>query len=156
MSNRQQQQLSDYELLQSQLVNCKVSFKKLYTELLKSCLEHDLTYMRPDINANSRTSEILSDEAKILLKVFGKKWLVGDAFQVISYLEQVFYMHQNNKVPIPVVVATFDVLHDCMKIDGWLPAYEVGFNIPLHIYYYYYYYIHIVSYTYDILHIIFN
>jgi len=33
-------------------------------------------------------------------------------------------MHQNNKVPIPVVVATFDVLHDSMKIDGWLPAYE--------------------------------
>ncbi|OUM69158.1 hypothetical protein PIROE2DRAFT_57650 [Piromyces sp. E2] len=124
MSNHQQQQLSDYELLQSQLVSCKVSFKKLYTTLLKSCLEHDLTYMRPDIDGNSITSEILSDEAKILLKVFGKKWVVGDAFQVISYLEQVFIMHQNNKVPIPVVVATFDVLHDCMKIDGWLPAYE--------------------------------
>jgi hypothetical protein len=122
MSNHQQQQMSDYELLQSQLVSCKVSFKKLYTTLLRACLEHDLTYMR--IDGNSVTSEILSDEAKILLKVFGKKWTVGDAFQVISYLEQVFIMHQNNKVPIPVVVTTFDVLHDNMKIDGWLPAYE--------------------------------
>jgi len=124
MSNHQQQQMSDYELLQSQLVSCKVSFKKLYTTLLRACLEHDLTYMR--IDGNSVTSEILSDEAKILLKVFGKKWTVGDAFQVISYLEQVFIMHQNNKVPIPVVVTTFDVLHDNMKIDGWLPAYEVN------------------------------
>lgn len=124
MSNHQQQQLSDYELLQSQLVSCKVSFKKLYNTLLKACLEHDLTYMRPDITANSLTSEILSDEAKILLKVFGKKWVLGDAFQVISYLEQVFTMHVNNKLPIPVVVATFDVLHDSMKKEGWLPAYE--------------------------------
>ncbi|ORX85927.1 hypothetical protein BCR32DRAFT_290389 [Anaeromyces robustus] len=124
MSNRQEQQMSDYELLQSQLVNCKVSFKKLYTTLLKSCLEHDLNYVRPDIDGYSITSEILSDEAKILLKIFGKKWIVGDAFQVISYLEQVFIMHQSNKVPIHVVVATFDVLRDSMKTEGWLPAYE--------------------------------
>jgi len=115
---------SDYEKLQAQLINCKVSFKHLFKILLKSCLDHDLIYINDKINSNSTTSEILSDEAKILLKVFSKQWVLGDSFLVISYLEETFNMYVNNKIPIHVVVATFDVLYDYMNIDGWLPAYE--------------------------------
>lgn len=77
------------------------------------------------------TSEILSDEAKILLKVFSKQWVLGDAFLVISYLEETFNMFVNNRIPIHVVVSTFDVLYDYMKFDGWLPAYEQPHLIDL-------------------------
>jgi len=122
---------SDYEKLQAQLINCKVSFKHLFKILLKSCLDHDLIYINDKINSSSQNSEILSDEAKILLKVFSKQWVLGDAYLVISYLEQTFNMYVNNRIPIHVVVATFDVLNDSMNIDGWLPAYEQPHLIDL-------------------------
>ncbi|ORX53699.1 hypothetical protein BCR32DRAFT_288105 [Anaeromyces robustus] len=124
--------VSDYELLQAQLINCKVSFKHLFKILLKSCLDHDLIYIHEEkINSSSTTSEILSDEAKILLKVFSKQWVLGDSFLVISYLEESFNMYVNNRIPIHVVVSTFDVLYDYMKIDGWLPSYEQPHLIDL-------------------------
>jgi hypothetical protein len=124
LNKNSQDEVSDYDLLQSQLINCKVSFKHLFKILLKSCLDHDLIYIHREINSNSKTSEILSDEAKILLKVFSKQWVLGDSFLVISYLEETFNLYVNNRIPIHVVVATFDVLYDYMKFDGWLPAYE--------------------------------
>jgi hypothetical protein len=124
LNKNRQDEVSDYELLQNQLINCKVSYKSLFKILLKACLDHDLIYIHSDVNSNSSTSEILSDEAKILLKVFSKQWVLGDAFLVISYLEETFDLYINNRIPIQVIVSTFDVLYDYLKFEGWLPPYE--------------------------------
>ncbi|ORX51376.1 hypothetical protein BCR36DRAFT_40220 [Piromyces finnis] len=124
-------EVTDYDLLQTQLINCKVSFKHLFKILLKACLDHDLVFIHDDIDSNSMTSEILSDEAKILLKVFSKQWLLSNSFLVISYLEEAFEMYVSNRIPIHVVVSTFDVLCDNMKNDGWLPVYEKPHMIDL-------------------------
>ena len=73
------------QFLQTQFLASKLNLKSLYRSLLRNCLLLDM--LSKGDNITDSTNELLSEESKVILKVFSKQWGVGEVFQIIIYLE---------------------------------------------------------------------
>ncbi|RKO92860.1 hypothetical protein BDK51DRAFT_52625 [Blyttiomyces helicus] len=94
----------------------------LYKTLLRSCLVLDSPSARPEITED--TTELLTPESVAVLKVAGRTWAIGEAFQVISYLELLFLKYKSYEVPTRSLEVACQILYECMKKPGWLTGFE--------------------------------
>ena len=92
--------------------------RSLFKSLLRSCLVLDLYTPREG------RSEMLSEEAVTMLKIWARFWNVPEAAQVILYLEVAIEKCKSEAVPVDEVLKTFHVLYNSMKAKGWLPSGE--------------------------------
>ena len=115
------------EYIQSQLISCKVSNKSLYKILLRNCLALDMSASVGSIKDS--TQELLSPESKTLLRAFGKQWAVGQAFQIIAYLEILFDKYQKFEVPTSSLMTALEAVHGLKHKTGWISSYDVSFSI---------------------------
>jgi hypothetical protein len=111
--------------LDSQLIACKINFKALYKVLLRACLTLDLLAMD---RRHTDTSDLLSDESKICLKIMGRKWAIGEAHQLIAYVDLLFNKYKNYEVPVNSLYTAYESIYDRIKANArWLSPYEVSF-----------------------------
>ncbi|KAJ3061290.1 hypothetical protein HK102_009166, partial [Quaeritorhiza haematococci] len=128
--------------VQSQLITCKASFKSLYKTLLRNCLMLDMETFASSITPS--TIELLSEESKTLLKVYGGRasggaaggvggagWAVGDAFQVIAYLELLFEKYKSYEVPENALMNALETVHSMKRKSGWLSSLEKPILVEL-------------------------
>lgn len=111
------------EYLQSQLLQCRVSFKSFYRTLLRNSLILDMNSKKGSIKDSS--ANIQTDESITLLKILGSEWAVGDSFQTIAYLELLFVRYKSYDIPYGAVMAALEAVHSMRKNMGWLGAFEV-------------------------------
>ncbi|KAI8843746.1 hypothetical protein BC829DRAFT_363978 [Chytridium lagenaria] len=114
--------LSPIGNIQSHLLSSKISFKALYRTLLRSCLDLDMFALGSITEA---TSELLSSESRTCLRIWARTWLVGDAFQVVAYLELLFMRYQSYRVPVRALLNAYEAVYANMKQSGdWLTEYD--------------------------------
>ncbi|KAJ3414132.1 hypothetical protein HDV05_007076 [Chytridiales sp. JEL 0842] len=108
--------------LNSQLISCKINFKALYKVLLQACLTLDLAAID---RRTADTTDLLSDESKTTLKVMGKRWVIGEAYQLIAYVELLFNKYKSYEVPVNSLYAAYESIYDRIKTNPqWLSPYE--------------------------------
>ncbi|KAJ3193561.1 hypothetical protein HDU67_005064, partial [Dinochytrium kinnereticum] len=113
--------LSPVGSIQHHLLTSKLNFKSLYRTLLRSCLDLD-THATPYTES---TSELLSPESRACLRIWARMWLVGDAFQVIAYLELLFRRYCSYRVPVRALLNAYEAVYANMKGGpGWLTEYD--------------------------------
>ena len=112
------------EYLQSQLLACKVNFKSLYQILLRNTLILDMNTLGQISDA---VLELLTEESKTLLRVFARIWAIGEAYQVIAYLELLFEKYKKYAVPYSAIMHVLDTVHQMKKRSGWISSVEVYF-----------------------------
>ncbi|KAJ1565855.1 hypothetical protein HK096_008593 [Nowakowskiella sp. JEL0078] len=126
------------EYIRSQFITCDVNLRETYKILLRSCLSIDMKSHTSSISEH--TEELLSLESRTILNVFGGSpksfgldvpqldegvyWDVGEAFQLISYLELLFEKYQSYQVPTGALKASYHNLRDNLKNEDWLPDNE--------------------------------
>ncbi|KAI9206279.1 uncharacterized protein BJ171DRAFT_579788 [Polychytrium aggregatum] len=107
--------------LQSQLVACKVRYKSLYKILLRNALILDMQTLQANHQITEATIELLTDESRALLTTMGRQWAVGEAFQVIAYLELLFLRYKSYEIPTSALLHAYETLYDSMKRkEAWL------------------------------------
>ncbi|KAI9310043.1 hypothetical protein DFJ73DRAFT_771599 [Zopfochytrium polystomum] len=104
-----------------------------------SALHHPVPTQRPAAAA-SAAAELLSPESKALLKVWARKWVVGEAFEVIAYLELLFNKYKRYDVPVWALLHAYETLYANMKENpDWLSVYDkpalVDLLEEMHLYY---------------------
>jgi hypothetical protein len=121
--------------IESNLLACKINFKALYKTLLRSCLTLDMLAnpaFQADggkaANSPERASEehydLLSDESKMVLKIWAQKWFISDAYAVIAFLELLVAKYKRYDVPVRALLDAYETLYTKMKIPEWLSQYE--------------------------------
>ncbi|KAJ3328963.1 hypothetical protein HDU76_008921 [Blyttiomyces sp. JEL0837] len=116
--------------LETQLLACKINFKALYKTLLRSCVVLDmiagvLNDRQNGANGGQPAEDLLSNESRTLLKLWARKWVVGEAFQVIAYLELLFNKYKSYEVPVWALLHAYETLYASMKANSlWLSVYE--------------------------------
>ncbi|TPX33011.1 hypothetical protein SmJEL517_g04041 [Synchytrium microbalum] len=126
------------EFLTQQIYNCHVNLRVMYKTLLRACLVLDVNTMGNEVTET--TTELLGEESKALLKVFGRMWNIGDAFMVIANLEMLFIMYKEFQLPTGSLLTAYEVLYDAMKYNrNWLSRHEKPMLVELlddmHLYY---------------------
>ncbi|KAI8833020.1 hypothetical protein BC829DRAFT_437351 [Chytridium lagenaria] len=113
---------SPAEFLETALINCKINYKSLYRTLLRNCLKLDMGALG---TIPEDTSDLLSDESKTTLKVWARKWLIGDAFQCIALVELLFTEYKKYNIPVKPLDTELDSLRKRINADpSWLPPYD--------------------------------
>ncbi|KAJ3217267.1 hypothetical protein HDU67_008179 [Dinochytrium kinnereticum] len=113
---------SPTEFLDTALQNCKINYKSLYKTLLRNCLTLD---MRALERITDNTVDLLSDESKTTLKVWARRWLVGEAFQFIALVELLFNEYKQYNVPVLALFTAYEAIHDRIPGNGgWLSVYD--------------------------------
>ncbi|KAI8621915.1 hypothetical protein BC830DRAFT_1163383 [Chytriomyces sp. MP71] len=109
------------QYLETELVAARINFIVLYKLLLKACLALDMLV----IEINESTIDLLSNESKTLLKVFGKRWAIGEAVQFISYVDLLFNKYKNDKVPVNALFVAYESIYNRIKSNPlWLTKYD--------------------------------
>ncbi|KAJ3241694.1 hypothetical protein HDU81_011018 [Chytriomyces hyalinus] len=107
--------------LESELIAAKINFVCLYKLLLKSCLALDMLI----IDINESTIDMLSNESKTLLRVFGRKWAIGEAVQFISYVELLFNKYKSYEIPVNALFVAYESIYNRIKSNSnWLTKYD--------------------------------
>lgn len=75
---------------------------------------------------NDKTVDLLSIESKTLLKVFSKQWAISEAFQIISYLDEIFRKYQSDEIPTSAILGALENVHYMKRKSGWLTGSEVN------------------------------
>ncbi|KAI8617093.1 hypothetical protein BC830DRAFT_1115283 [Chytriomyces sp. MP71] len=109
------------QYLESELISAKVNFIVLYKTLLRACLALDMLI----IDVNESTIDLLSNESKTLLRVFGRKWAIGEAVQFVSYVDLLFNKYKNYEIPVNALFVAYENIYNRMKSNsGWLTKYD--------------------------------
>ncbi|KAJ3234567.1 hypothetical protein HDU78_005744, partial [Chytriomyces hyalinus] len=107
--------------LETELISAKINFIALYKILLRACLTLDMLI----IEVNESSVDLLSNESKTLLRVYGAKWAIGEAVQFVSYVDLLFNMYKLNEVPVNALLVAYDGIYNRMKAHpGWLTKYD--------------------------------
>ena len=119
--------------IESKLIGCKANFKSLYKTLLHSAFLIDITALTEQNTETQQLdpeTDILSSNSKSMLQVFANRWVLGDAFGVISYLTILFDKYKQGReheVSVRSLLHAYEVLYTSMKNnENWLSTYEVN------------------------------
>ncbi|KAI8927542.1 hypothetical protein BC831DRAFT_451831 [Entophlyctis helioformis] len=107
-----------FEQFQAELNSQRVNNKSLYKTLLRACLALDLHTPREG------RGDVLSEESATLLRIMSRAWGVGEAVQVMLFLEILLSKYKSEEVPVSEILKTFEILFANMKRDGWMPPME--------------------------------
>jgi hypothetical protein len=112
--------------LEQQLLTCKISFKALYSLLLKACLLLDMNTGEPP---SSASASLLSRESETTLKVWSDWTAINESFMLIAYVELLFEKYKNYEVPVQSLFKAYESIYDSIKRNpDWLGTYEVCFS----------------------------
>ncbi|TPX34267.1 hypothetical protein SeMB42_g07349 [Synchytrium endobioticum] len=104
------------EYLNQQLYSCHVNLRTMYKTLLRACLVLDVNTMGNEVTET--TTELLGEESKALLKIFGHMWKIGEAFMVIANVEILFIMYKEFQLPTGALLTAYEVLYDNLKYNN--------------------------------------
>ncbi|KAJ3151671.1 hypothetical protein HK101_001872, partial [Irineochytrium annulatum] len=108
--------------LERQLVACRVNFKALYRTLLRACLEMDMSVKG---TITERDADLLSDESKVCLKGWARRWFVGEACQFICLLELLVERYKEYRIPHGALFGAYEAMYDRIKATPeWLGRYD--------------------------------
>ncbi|KAJ3346648.1 hypothetical protein HDU83_002808 [Entophlyctis luteolus] len=117
-AKRENNRVAYYE---NELLASKINFMALYNVLLRGCLTLDMLV----IDISESTVDLLSDESKTVLRVFGQKWAIGEAAQFIAYVLLLFEKYKVNEVPVNAVFVAYESVYKKVKANpNWLTKYE--------------------------------
>ncbi|KAJ3282227.1 hypothetical protein HDU79_010089 [Rhizoclosmatium sp. JEL0117] len=109
------------EYLLGELINAKINFTALYKVLLTSCLSLDMR----TIDITEGTIDLLSNESKTLLRVFGSKWAVGESAQFIHFVDLLFQKYKSYEIPVNALFVAYESIYNRIKASpNWLTKYE--------------------------------
>ncbi|KAJ3022138.1 UNVERIFIED_CONTAM: hypothetical protein HDU68_009306 [Siphonaria sp. JEL0065] len=109
------------EYLEQELIASKINFLALYKVLLRACLALDMMI----IDITESTVDLLSNESKTLLRVFGHKWGVGEAAQFINFVDLLFNKYKSYEIPVNALFVAYESIYNRIKTSpNWLTKYE--------------------------------
>ncbi|KAJ3065481.1 hypothetical protein HDU98_011149 [Podochytrium sp. JEL0797] len=115
------QQNNRDEYLTTELISFKINFIALYKLLLRACVTLDMLV----IDITESTVDLLSNESKTLLRVYGKCWSVGESAQFISFVDLLFNKYKNYEIPVNALFVAYESIYNRIKSNpNWLTKYE--------------------------------